>query len=319
MTREEQIAAALLADFLFGDPRWLPHPVRAMGRFAIALEAPMRGLISSARLAGVVTVCLVVGVSGALSYALLETAGRAAPWLHDAASILLFYTCFAAHDLARHALDVYHALSSGVERARQSVARMVGRDTAALEEPGIVRATVESVAENTVDGVTAPLIFAFAGGPVLAMMYKAASTLDSTFGYRNERYLHFGWASARLDDVAAWIPARLTLPLICLGAALTGGSPARAWKSGLRDGPKHASPNAGLSEAAFAGALGVQLGGPLYRRGEMLDMPYLGDPVEPLHRRHILRAVVLMMVVCLLTAASGAVLFHFARKGALIP
>jgi len=154
-----------------------------------------------------------------------------------------------------------------------------------------------------VDGVTAPLFFAALGGPVLALTYKAISTLDSTFGYKNERYREFGWASARLDDLAAWLPSRLTLPLIALAAAITGMHPAGAWKLGSRDCRQHASPNAGFAEAAVAGALGVQLGGPLWRNGQMLELPHMGEPIETLERRHISRAIALMLATSLLAVA----------------
>jgi len=161
---------------------------------------------------------------------------------------------------------------------------MVGRDTDCLDEAGIVRAAVESVAENTVDGVTAPLFFAILGGPVGALTYKAISTLDSTFGYKNERYIQFGWASARLDDCANFVPARLTAPLIVLAAAILRLNPANAWRIFLRDGRKHPSPNSGLPEATIAGALSVQLGGTMYRKGVPVEMPRLGDPVKGLNR-----------------------------------
>jgi adenosylcobinamide-phosphate synthase len=306
MTWEAQIAVAFLADLLFGDPRWFPHPVKAIGRFAMALEAPMRRTIPHARWAGVATAGIVVGTTALAAWALLETAGHALPWLRDAMSVLLLYTCFAGRDLADHAMAVSGALAHGdIGLARNRVARMVGRDTASLDEPGIVRATVESVAENTVDGVTAPLLFAFAGGPVLALAYKAVSTLDSTFGYKSQRYLYFGWASARLDDLLAWIPARITFPIIALAALVAGGNLRGAWRLGLRDCRKHASPNAGWSEAAFAGALGVQLGGPLSRRGRVIEMPEMGEPRESLQRRHVRRAVVLMALTSVLVAAMG--------------
>jgi len=312
MTWEAQIAVAFLADLVFGDPRWFPHPVKAIGRFAMALEAPMRRTIPHAKWAGSATAGIVVGTTALAAWALLTTAGHAFAWLRDAVSVLLLYTCFAGRDLADHAMAVSGALAHGdIGLARNRVARMVGRDTAPLDEPGIVRATVESVAENTVDGVTAPLFFAFAGGPVLALAYKAVSTLDSTFGYKNERYLDFGWASAKLDDLAAWIPARITFPAIAVAALVTGNHPRAAWSLGLRDCRNHASPNAGWSEAAFAGALGVQLGGPLSRRGQVIGMPQMGEPRESLQRRHIRRAVVLMAMTSVLVLALGFAM----RKG----
>jgi adenosylcobinamide-phosphate synthase len=192
---------------------------------------------------------------------------------------------------------------------------MVGRDTEHLNETGITRAAVESVAENTVDGVLAPLFFAFLGGPVAAMAYKAVNTLDSTFGYRNERYVHFGWASARLDDAANYLPARLAPPLIALAALFLGGSPPNALRICRRDGGRHVSPNSGLSEAAVAGALGIRLGGPVRRQGKTQDMPYLGDPLRPLEKDHIRRANALMFGATL----TAALVFSAARMSVAVP
>jgi adenosylcobinamide-phosphate synthase len=206
----------------------------------------------------------------------------------DLAAIWMLYTALAAKDLAVHSRSVWDALESDdLLQARRAVARMVGRDTAQLDEPGIVRAAVESVAENTVDGILSPLFYALIFGPVGAMVYKAVSTLDSTFGYRNERYLRFGWASARIDDVANYIPARLSLLFVFIGALFGGGRPGPVVRIGLRDARRHRSPNAGYGEAAFAGALGVQLGGPLSRHGLPDSTPLLGDPLGTLDRRCI--------------------------------
>ena len=178
--------------------------------------------------------------------------------------------------------------------AKQQVARIVGRDTEQLDAQGVVRAAVESVAENTVDGVIAPLFFAFLGGPVAAMAYKAVSTLDSTFGYRNDRYIDFGWASARLDDVVNIIPARLSVLLMALTAWIQDLDAGRCLRTAWKDGSKHASPNAGLAEASMAGALGVQLGGPVFRHGQEDRMPTFGEPERPLVIEDIQRASRLM-------------------------
>jgi adenosylcobinamide-phosphate synthase len=314
MRVEDQVGLALLLDLLLGDPRWLPHPVRLMGALALRLEQPLRRRIRNQRLAGVVVVCLVVGTSAGLAWLLLEAAGKLGPTARDILSIALLYTTFAARDLAGHALVVGAALRRGdLEEARRLVARMVGRDTAQLDQRGIVRAAVESVAENTVDGVTAPLFFALLGGPVAAIAYKAASTLDSTFGYKDERYLHFGWASARLDDVLAWLPARLTLPAMTLAAALLGLRPLGALRCGIRDGQKHASPNSGISEAAAAGALGVQLGGPLFRQGVLCSAPAIGDPTQELHLKHIRQMTALMLATALCFYGAGWLLRYLIR------
>ncbi|MCX6900426.1 MAG: adenosylcobinamide-phosphate synthase CbiB [Verrucomicrobia bacterium] len=314
MRLECQVIAAFALDLLLGDPRWLPHPVKLIGRFAAALEAPLRRSISNARVAGVIAVVIVLSVTGLIAFALVHCAAALHPIAGDVVSILLLYTTFATKDLAQHAHAVYRALADdGLPEARRRVAMIVGRDTANLDEREVVRATVESVAESLVDGVTAPLFFSVLGGPIGAMLYKAVNTLDSTFGYKDERYLQFGWASARLDDVANFLPARLTAPLVAVAAALLGHNALRSLRIWLRDGRKHASPNAGLSEAAVAGALGVQLGGLNYYGGEPSEHPRMGDPTRPLERRDIPRANALMLA----TATLALIVFNGARLAAL--
>jgi len=297
---EFQIATALLLDFLIGDPRWFPHPVKWIGRFALQIEPPLRRRFHHARMAGVMAVLIVLSATGILVYLTIQAAALIHPALATIISILILYTCFAARDLAGHALSVHSALKQNrIIEARQRVSLLVGRDTHQLGEDGVIRAAVESVAENTVDGVTAPLFFAMLGGPLAAILYKAASTLDSTFGYKNERYREFGWASACLDDLANYVPARLTSLVIPVAALILAQRPINAVRIALRDGRKHASPNSGLSEASFAGALGIQLGGPVTRSGKPSLMPLMGDPIRPLQKSDILKATLLMVVTSL--------------------
>jgi adenosylcobinamide-phosphate synthase len=304
MPLEYKIALALLLDFILGDPGWIPHPVRLIGGMITRIENPARRLFPNPRLAGFVTALAVILTAALTSWGLIAAAQGINPLLGDAVSILLLYTTFAARDLADHGRAVYEALQgSDLTKARQRVSMLVGRDTQNLTEQGVVRAAVESIAENTVDGVIAPLFFAVIGGPVLAMTCKAVSTLDSMIGYRNERYIDFGKTAARMDDGANWLPARLSMPLIAVAAALTGLRWKAAWLIANRDGRKHLSPNAGISEAAFAGALGVRLGGVMERRGEAVPLPELGDPLVLLARNHILRANSLMYATTLLAAA----------------
>src|SRR5450830_841706 len=275
-----QILAAVALDLLVGDPRWLPHPVRGIGWLAQRLERPTRCLIRNEKAAGIVTVLLVVLTAGVSAWGLIYIAGLCHPLAADLVSIILIYTTIAARDLARHSGAVFRALAAGnLGAARQCVAKIVGRDTAQLDEAGVARAAVECVAESTVDGVTAPLFFAILAGPVGAVMYRAINTLDSTFGYTNDRYIRFGWAAARLDDLANYLPSRVTAPLIGLAAAILGRRPMQSWRILRRDGRKHASPNAGLPEAAMAGALGIQLGGLNYYDGEPLEKPAIGEPI----------------------------------------
>ena len=291
MRLEYQIAIALLLDLVFGDPRWLPHPVRIIGRLIVALEGPARRAIPDARLAGSLTALAVILTATLATGAIIWVAGWVHPRLGDAVSILLLYTTLAARDLADHSKGVYRALARfDLAEARRLVSWLVGRDTERLTEPEVVRAAVESVAENTVDGIIAPLFFAALGGPIAAMTYKAASTLDSMIGYRNERYIDFGRTAAEIDDGANWLPARLAVPIITAAAALTGQQASAAWRIARRDGRKHMSPNAGIAEAAFAGALGIRLGGVMQRRGRPVNLPEIGDPVVTLARGQILAA-----------------------------
>jgi adenosylcobinamide-phosphate synthase len=295
MNRTTQIVCALALDALLGDPRGLPHPAKLTGRLALWLEPVARRLIRDEKLAGSVTAGVVIGSAALAAAAVTGGARRVHPRAGEAVSVIVLWTTFAARDLADHALAVHGALErSELPEARRLVGRMVGRDVTSLSEAGVVRAAVESVAENAVDGVTAPLFYAFLGGPVGVAAYKAVSTMDSTFGYRNERYARFGWASARADDVANLFPARLTVVAELLAAALLGHSPAGTLRVCLRDGRKHSSPNSGLAEAAMAGTLGVQLGGPLAKDGHILDLPTLGDARHPLAPSHIKQAVRVM-------------------------
>ncbi len=301
MRPEYQILAAIVLDLLIGDPRWLPHPVKLIGSFAAFLEQPLKRLFRNPRIAGVAAVISVLTVTGLATYGVIAAAGLLHPLLADAVSIFLLYTTFAARDLVGHSLNVYRRLKAGnIAEAREKVSLLVGRDTDCLDETGIVRATVESVAENTVDGVTAPLFFAVLAGPVGAMLYKAVNTLDSTFGYKNERYLEFGWASAKLDDVVNFLPARVTALLTPVAAFCLLLSPRNSLKILLRDRKKHPSPNSGLAEAAVAGALGVQLGGLNYYFGQPSQRPTIGDSVRELERGDIVKTNALMFVTLIL-------------------
>jgi len=301
-----QILAAVALDLLVGDPHSWPHPVRGIGWLAQRLERPMRRLIRDEKTAGIVAVLLVAATTGISAWGLIRLARLCHPLAADIVSVLLIYMTIAAHDLARHSCAVFRALAAGdLAQARRRVGQIVGRDTAHLDEAGVARAAVECVAESTVDGITAPLFFAIMAGPVGAMIYRAINTLDSTFGYTNDRYIRFGWAAARLDDLANYLPARVTAPLIGLAAALLCQRPIQSWRILRRDGRKHASPNSGLPEAAMAGALGIQLGGMSYYDGERLEKPAIGEPNVPIAAAHILAANAVMFVTLALFLALG--------------
>ena len=289
------VLAAFIVDLLVGDPRWLPHPVRLIGRSAAGLEWLLTRALGRHRFSGILFTILIVGGSYAAIWGLILAADRVDHRLALGVSVFFLYTCFATKDLDVESTRVYRHLKRGdLETSRKSLSMIVGRDTARLDEPEITRAAVETVAENTVDGVVSPLFFAILGGAPAAMAFKAANTLDSMVGHRTERYLKFGWASARLDDVLNFIPARLARLFYPLASSLCGLSAINCWRIAWRDGLKTASPNAGISEAAVAGALGVQLGGLNYYEGVEHSHPYLGDPTRPLERRDIRRAVHLM-------------------------
>lgn len=301
---EWQILLALALDLLVGDPRWFPHPVKLIGRFALALEQPFRKAIKHPRVAGIWLTATVVVVTALATWGLLKMATALHPVIGDAVSVLVIWTGIAARDLVDHGTEVWKALTAGnLDEARNKVGFICGRDTARLSEPEIVRATVESVAENIVDGITAPLFFAALGGPVGIMTYKAISTLDSTFGYKNERYVKFGWASARLDDVAAFLPSRLTAVLVPVAGVMCGEHAVGSLRIFFRDRNRHPSPNAGQTEAAVAGALGVQLGGASHYGGKLSQKPTLGEPLWPLESGHIRRANRLALVTSCLAAA----------------
>ncbi len=308
-----QIVAALTLDLLFGDPRWLPHPVKLMGNFAMRLEPVARKVFPSERIAGIAAAIIVISVSGVSVWAIIAIANLIDPIAGSVVSILVIYTSIAARDLVTHSNAVYKALAENdLAKARKKLSMIVGRDTEELTEAQITRAAIESVAENTVDGVTAPLFFAAIAGPIGVIVYKAINTLDSTFGYKNQRYINFGWASARIDDAANYVPARLTGPVMCVAAAVTRLDAVRALKIMQRDSLKHASPNAGFTEAAVAGALRIQLGGVGYYAGQPFEKPLLGDAVNEPDKNCIKKANALMLVTTVMFAAIMLAVNHAA-------
>ncbi|MEK4980745.1 adenosylcobinamide-phosphate synthase CbiB [Bacillus sp. FSL K6-6540] len=285
------IWAAVALDLLIGDPRWLPHPVIGMGKAIRRVEGWIRQRTTSAqglKRAGILLPVIVAGGSFVLAWLLLELCAAIHPWLAWGAEIVLIATTIAIKGLREAGLEVYGHLRSGnIAEARQALSMVVGRDTAHLDEPEIVRGTVETVAENIVDAVIAPLFFALIGGAPLAMAYRAVNTLDSMVGYKNEKYLHVGWASARLDDLANWIPARLTAGLLTVAAAMFSLQWKQAIKMVKRDARKHPSPNSGFPESAVAGALGIRLGGENSYQGVISFRAFMGDPDRPLEAEDI--------------------------------
>lgn len=274
---------AVSLDLVLGDPRALPHPVVAIGRLISYLEPRLRRAVANERVAGCLLLLITVGVTYAVASCLLALAYLIAPGAALVVAIYLGWVSLAARSLHLESAKVAYALERGdLHGARVALSYIVGRETADLDEPEIVRGAVETVAENTGDGVIAPLCYLMLGGPALALAYKAVNTLDSMVGYKNERYLEFGWASARFDDLANYLPARLTGLLMVLAAPLCGLNGQNGWRIMRRDGRNHSSPNSGFPEAAAAGALGVQLGGANRYFGKIVEKPTIGDAVRPL-------------------------------------
>ena len=293
MTVTLRLFALLLGfflDLLLGDPSWLPHPIRAIGALIAALEKALRRLFPKRQggelAGGAALVILVLALSGGFTLLVLWLCGQVGLWLRFLAETVLCYQLLATRSLKGESMKVYQALKAGdLEGARHAVSMIVGRDTQRLDEAGVARAAVETVAENASDGVIAPLIFLAIGGAPLGMAYKAVNTMDSMVGYKNDRYLWFGRCAAKLDDLVNFIPARLAGLLMCLGAGFSGFDGPNALRIFRRDRKNHKSPNSAHTEAAAAGALHIQLGGPNYYFGKLVDKPAIGDadhPVEPL-------------------------------------
>lgn len=300
------ISLALLLDLALGDPRWLPHPVVLIGKLISQLEGALRGCGWSGRGGGILLMAVTITASALSVWLLLLVTHRVHPVLGALTAVCISATCLAARSLHDESEVVARALMAGdLDGARSRLAWIVGRDTAGLDEADIWRALVETVAENTSDGIIAPLFWLAVAGPVGAMAYKAASTLDSMVGYRNERYLKMGWASARMDDLLNFIPARLTALLMVAAAPLAGLSLAGAFRIALRDRLKHPSPNSGHPEAAAAGALGVRLGGAASYAGVPSWKEQIGDALSPLDGRAYRGMIRLMYITTMLMAAAS--------------
>lgn len=302
MTLSLRLFALLLGfclDLLLGDPHWAPHPVRAIGALIAGLEHLLRRVFPKTKwgelIAGGLLALLVMGASTAAVLLVLWAAGRLSVWVAFAVETVLCYQLLATRALRDESLKVYRALKSGsLSDAQEAVSMIVGRDTECLDETGVAKAAVETVAENASDGVIAPLLFLALGGAPLGMFYKAVNTMDSMVGYKNEPYLYFGRAAARLDDVLNFIPARISGLLMCLSAAPLGYDGPNALRIMKRDHGKHKSPNSAWTEAAAAGAFHIQLAGPARYFGALVEKPTIGDAGRPVEPLDILRANRLM-------------------------
>ena len=310
------LVLGFLLDLAFGDPRWLYHPIRLIGNLIAWAEKPFRAAFPKSEkgelAAGTFFAVFVVAVSTAVPAILLALASRLSLWLVFALEVFWSFQILAAKSLKSESMKVYAALKEGdLPKARKAVSMIVGRDTQKLTEEGVAKAAVETVAENSSDGVIAPLLFLALGGPALGFFYKAVNTLDSMVGYKNDTYLYFGRFSAKLDDVLNFIPSRISGLLLVLASPLAGLSMEGAWKIFRRDRRNHASPNSAQTEAAAAGALGVQLAGDAYYFGKLYKKPTIGDPLRPVEYEDIRRvnrlmyaAVCLALVLAVLASAA---------------
>lgn len=303
---------ALLAgfgmDLLLGDPHGFPHPVIAVGKLISALEKLLRRLFPATRngerLAGGILWVLVVSVSAGIPALLLWLCRSISPWLGLAAESVMCWQILAAKSLRTESMKVCRALSAGdTEGARHAVSMIVGRDTARLDRQGIARAAVETVAENTSDGVVAPMVFLAIGGVPLGFFYKAVNTMDSMLGYIEPPYRDFGFVPAKMDDVMNYLPARLSGLLMLAAGTLLGMDARNGWRIFRRDRYNHASPNSAQTESVCAGLLGLRLAGDAWYHGALHKKPYIGDPLREVEPEDIPRACRLLYGTAFLSLA----------------
>ena len=295
-------------DLVIGDPEGWPHPVIWIGRWISFTERRLRARGGNLRASAVLLTVSTVAVAMAATAAALWLLGLIHPLARFAGMCVCAWWALSAKCLAVEGRGVVNALAVCVQDGRKRVARIVGRDTAALSEEEIVCAAVETIAENTNDGVIAPMLYLALGGPVLALGFKAASTLDSMVGYLDERYRDIGWSSAKLDDILNYIPARLCGPLLCLAAFICRLDGKNAVRVMRRDHANHLSPNCAWSEAAVAGALHIRLGGTHAYFGKTVEKPTIGDDDRPPEREDILRANRMLYAASAVAAALLAII-----------
>lgn len=301
-------------DIFVGDPYNFPHPIRAIGTLISKLEKFVRGKFKNLRKGGVFLALTVLIVSTLIPLAVLFVCYKINIFLGLAVESIMCWQLVAARCLQKESMKVCRAVEEkDIEKARKAVSMIVGRDTDVLDETGIVKAAVETVAENTSDGVTAPIMYIALGGAPLGFFYKAANTMDSMIGYTNKKYIDIGRFAAKLDDVLNFIPSRLTALVMILSAYMLGAdgkNAARIWK---RDRRKHASPNSAQTESVCAGALDIRLAGDAYYFGELHKKEFIGDDIRPPESEDIRRANRLMyctsVIVLIVGAALRAVIF----------
>ena len=294
-----------IIDFFVGDPHGFPHPIVLIGKLISALEKGLRRLFPATprgeRAAGAALWVLTAGLSAAVPALILYLCHLASPWLRLTAESVMCWQILAARSLEKESMKVYAALESGdIAASRYAVSMIVGRDTAALDDAAVTRAAVETVAENTSDGVVAPLLFLAVGGAPLGFFYKAVNTMDSMLGYTDPPYTYIGFFPAKLDDICNFLPARLSALLMLAAGALLGLDVKNGWRIYRRDRHNHASPNSAQTEAVCAGLLDLRLAGDAWYHGVLHHKPFIGDPVRAIRHDDIPRTCRLMYLTALL-------------------
>ena len=306
------IFIAYILDLVFGDPRRYPHPVKIIGKAIRMLEKVLRKIFINEKLGGIILVLLIVAGTFCLTSLIVKLSAAVNFYLGVGISIFLIYTSLSVKDLKVESVEVYRALEKkDLETARKKLSLIVGRDTENLNEEEIIRATVETIAESIVDGIISPLFYALIGGPVLALTYKAINTLDSMVGYNNEKYKDFGWCSAKIDTIANFIPAILSIFLIPLASlfcpAFSRISLFSSFRIIFRDGLKNGQIS-NIPESAVAGALGIRLGGMNFYNSVAVTKPFLGDNCHPLDKEHIKKSIKIAHISSGLFLTAGLVL-----------
>lgn len=302
------IIAGFILDLIFGDPHWLPHPICLIGNLISFIERNLRPRLEPNKgallLGGALMVIIVLVISFAVPMAILLAAGMVSPWLAFALETLMCYQIFATKCLRDESMKVYDALhNNDLADARVKLSWIVGRDTQNLDEEEITKGAVETVAENTADGIIAPMFYMFLGGVPLAFLYKGINTMDSMVGYKNDKFLYFGRCAAKLDDLANLIPARITGLVMIAAAFLLGLNGPGAWKVFWRDRYNHLSPNSAMTESVTAGALNIQLGGDHFYFGKLVHKDTIGDNIRPVCPEDIKKTnnlLYMTAVLCLL-------------------
>lgn len=303
-----QIAFAYILDIAVGDPQWSYHPVRLIGKFIESMESILRRLPIPGRISGIFLTTTIVFGTYLATYILMLVSRQSCSLCELFTGVVVIYFAISVKSLADETKKVMTFLEKNdLTNACEALSQIVGRDTTSLNEEQIVRACVETVAEGSVDGILSPLFYSFIGGPPAAMAYKAVNTLDSMVGHKDEKYIRFGWASARLDDVANYIPARISAVVIPIASFLCGCGFTNSLRIAFRDGRKHESPNSGIPEASFAGALKVQLGGASAYQGEVIEKPFIGDVQNQLTLKSIEMSIKIMYVASILFLLGGMV------------